>query len=315
MTILVTGANGFVGAALCERLSRDVLPFRAASRNNHQTQRHSGAIVIGDIDGQTDWKDALQSMQVVVHLAARVHIMRDSSSDPLSDFRRVNVEGAARLARQAADHGVRRLVFVSSIKVNGESTSKGRPFNPDDTPSPKDPYSVSKNEAEQLLRRIAVETGMEIVIIRPPLVYGPSVIANFGLMMRCLARGIPLPLAGVTENRRSMVALDNLVDLIVTCLEHPAAANQTFLVSDGEDLSTAELLKRVGEAQGTSARLFHMPHAVLRLGATLIGQQSIYQRLCGSLQVDIIKTQQLLDWTPPISVDEGLRRAAIQIKR
>jgi nucleoside-diphosphate-sugar epimerase len=314
VTILVTGANGFVGTSLCERLNREALPFRAVSRNNHQTQRHSGAFTIGDIDGQTDWRDALQSMQLVVHLAARVHIMRDSSSDPLSDFRRVNVEGAAQLARQAADHGVRRLVFVSSIKVNGESTLVGRPFNPDDTPSPKDPYGVSKNEAEQLLRRIAAETGMEIVIIRSPLVYGPSVMANFGLMMRCLAQGIPLPLAGVTENRRSMVALDNLVDLIVTCLEHPAAANQTFLVSDGEDLSTADLLKRVGEAQGTPARLFHIPLAALKLGANLVGQQSIYQRLCGSLQVDIIKTQQLLDWTPPISVDEGLRRAAIQTK-
>jgi len=312
MTILVTGANGFVGAALCERLNREALPFRAASRNNHQTQRHSGAFAIGDIDGQTDWRDALQSMQLVVHLAARVHIVRDSSSDPLSDFRRVNVEGAAQLARQAADQGVRRLVFVSSIKVNGESTSIGRPFNPDETPSPKDPFGVSKYEAEQVLRRVALEAGMEIVIIRSPIVYGPSVKANFGSMMRWVARGIPLPLAGVTENRRSMVALDNLVDLIVTCLKHPAAANQTFLVSDGEDLSTASLLRRMGEAQGTPARLFYMPFVALKLGATVLGKQSIYQRLCGSLQVDSSKARQMLDWTPPISVDEGLRRAAIQ---
>jgi nucleoside-diphosphate-sugar epimerase len=251
-------------------------------------------------------------MQLVVHLAARVHIVRDSSSDPLSDFRRVNVEGAAQLARQAADQGVRRLVFVSSIKVNGESTSIGRPFNPDETPSPKDPFGVSKYEAEQVLRRVALEAGMEIVIIRSPIVYGPSVKANFGSMMRWVARGIPLPLAGVTENRRSMVALDNLVDLIVTCLKHPAAANQTFLVSDGEDLSTASLLRRMGEAQGTPARLFYMPFVALKLGATVLGKQSIYQRLCGSLQVDSSKARQMLDWTPPISVDEGLRRAAIQ---
>lgn len=315
MTTLVTGANGFVGTALCERLNRESIPFRAAIRNNHQTQRRIGAFSIGDIDGQTDWRDALQSMQLVVHLAARVHIMRDTSSDSLTDFRRVNFEGAVQLAKQAADHGVRRLVFVSSIKVNGESTSIGRPFNPDDTPSPKDPLGVSKYEAEQALRRVATEAGMEVVIIRSPLVYGPCVKANFGSMMRWVARGIPLPLAGVTENRRSMVGLDNLVDLIVTCLRHPAAANQTFLVSDDEDLSTASLLRRMGEAQGTPARLFYMHPVALELGATMLGKRSIYQRLCGSLQVDSSKTRQLLDWTPPVSVDEGLRRAAIPTSR
>lgn len=311
MTVLVTGANGFVGAALCERLERQAFLVRAATRTYRQPQRHSGSIAVGEINGQTDWRDALRGVQQVVHLAARVHVMQDGSSNPLADFRQVNVEGTANLARQAAECDVRRLVFVSSVKVNGKSTSTGHPFTADDTPAPEDPYGVSKYEAEQALRQIASETGMEVVIIRPPLVYGPGVRANFASMMRWLGRGIPLPLAGVTENRRSLVALDNLVDLIVTCLKHPAAANQTFLVSDGEDLSTATLLKRMGQAQGTPTRLFYMPVAVLKLVAAMLGKQNIYLRLCGSLQADIGKTRELLGWTPPVAVDEGLRRAAI----
>jgi nucleoside-diphosphate-sugar epimerase len=236
--------------------------------------------------------------------------MNDKSADPLAEFRRVNVEATAALARQAAGAGVRRFVFLSSIKVNGEFTEAGQPFTADDAPAPEDPYGVSKHEAEKLLRQIAAETGMEVVIIRPPLVYGPGVKANFAAMMRWLARGVPLPLAAVTDNRRSLVALDNLVDLIVTCLHHPAAANQTFLVSDGEDLSTAQLLKRMGAAMGQPARLFYLPPVVLKLGAALLNKPGIYQRLCGSLQLDIAKTRQLLGWSPPVSVDDGLRRAA-----
>jgi len=205
---------------------------------------------------------------------------------------------------------VRRFVFLSSVKVNGEFTEAGQPFTADDVPAPVDPYGLSKHEAEQLLRQIAAETGMEVVIIRPPLVYGPGVKANFESMMSWLAHGVPLPLAAVTRNRRSLVALDNLVDLIVTCLNHPAAANQTFLVSDGEDLSTAQLLKRMGAAMGQPTRLFYVPPALLKLGATVLNKPGIYQRLCGSLQLDIAKTRQLLGWTPPVSVDEGLRRAA-----
>jgi nucleoside-diphosphate-sugar epimerase len=236
--------------------------------------------------------------------------MNDKSSDPLSEFRRVNVAGTANFARQAAAAGVKRFVYLSSIKVNGEFTTAGQPFTADDVPAPEDPYGVSKHEAEQLLRQIAVETGMEVVIIRPLLVYGPGVKANFESMMRWLARGVPLPLAAVTQNRRSLVAQDNLVDLILSCLHHPAAANQTFLVSDGDDLSTAELLNRMGAAIGQPARLFYLPPALLKLGASVLNRRGIYQRLCGSLQLDIAKTRQLLGWIPPVSVDEGLRRAA-----
>jgi nucleoside-diphosphate-sugar epimerase len=265
---------------------------------------------MGSLSSEADWTVALRSVDQVVHLAARVHVMNDKSSDPLAEFRRVNVEGTANLARQAAAAGVRRFVYLSSIKVNGEFTEVGHPFTADDAPAPEDPYGVSKQEAELALRQIAADTGMEVVIVRPPLVYGPGVKANFESMMRWLARGVPLPLAAVTQNQRSLVALDNLVDLIMTCLSHPAAANQTFLVSDGEDLSTAGLIRRMGAALGHPARLFYVPPSMLKLGAQVVNKPGIYQRLCGSLQLDIAKTRRLLGWCPPVSVDEGLRRAA-----
>ncbi len=265
---------------------------------------------MGGLSAETDWTVVLRSVDQVVHLAARVHVINDKSMDPLAEFRQVNVEGTANLARQAAAAGVRRFVYLSSIKVNGEFTQEGHPFTADDTPAPEDPYGVSKHEAEQALRQIAADTTMEVVIIRPPLVYGPGVKANFESMMRWLSRGVPLPLAVVTKNRRSLVALDNLVDLSMTCLSHPAAANQTFLVSDGEDLSTAGLLRRMGAALGHPARLFYVPPLMLKIGAHAVKKTGIYQRLCGSLQLDITKTRRLLDWIPPVSVDEGLRRAA-----
>ncbi len=258
----------------------------------------------------TDWSVALQGVDAVVHCAARVHVMNVDTTDTLKAYREVNVCSTLKLARQAAMAGVRRFVFVSSIKVNGEFTEAGQSFTADDVSAPEEPYGVSKHEAEQLLRQIAAETGMEVVIIRPPLVYGPGVKANFESMMRWLARGVPLPLAAVTQNRRSLVALDNLVDLIVTCLTHLSAANQTFLVSDGEDLSTADLLRRMGAALGHPARLFYMPPSMLKLGSQLVNKPGIYQRLCSSLQLDVAKTRQLLGWIPPVSVDEGLRRAA-----
>jgi nucleoside-diphosphate-sugar epimerase len=303
--VLITGGTGFVGQLLARTIQAQGQNVVRAVR-----QAQPDSVLISTVDGSTSWHEALQGCDSVVHLAARVHVMNDKSTDPVREFRRVNVEGTAHLARQAAAAGVRRLVFLSSVKVNGEATQEGRPFTADDAPAPEDPYGMSKHEAEQALCQIAADKGMEVVIIRPPLVYGPGVKANFESMMRWLARGVPLPLAAVTQNRRSLVALDNLVDLIVTCLNHPAAANQTFLASDGEDLSTAELLKRMSAAMGKPARLFYVPQALLKLATRLSNKLGTYQRLCGSLQVDITKTRQLLGWTPPVSVDEGLRRAA-----
>jgi UDP-glucose 4-epimerase len=267
-------------------------------------------VVEGELSQGFDWAEIISGVSAVIHCAARVHVMNEDAGDPLAEFRRVNVDGTLRLARQAAEAGVRRFVFVSSIKVNGEHSQPGDSFTADEIPAPGDPYGVSKWEAEAGLRALSQETGMEVVIIRPPLVYGPGVKANFLAMMRWLQRGVPLPLGGVTENRRSLVFLGNLIDLIVTCIDHPAAANQTFLVSDDEDLSTAALLRRMAAALGRPARLIPVPVGLIAFGAKLIGRPGIVQRLCGSLQVDIGKTKALLGWSPPISVEEGLRRTA-----
>ena len=309
--IAVTGATGFVGNALVVKLVS--LPRFEVLAWVRKTPVHvlSGLQYVqqGDLSLDGSWQKDLAGVGVLVHAAARVHVMHDTATDPMAEFRRVNVQGTLRLARQAAAAGVRRFIFISSIKVNGEATAPGVPFFADDLPVPLDPYGVSKMEAEQGLRDIAAQTGMEVVIVRPPLVYGPGVKANFKAMMRWLARGIPLPL-GAIDNRRSLVALGNLVDLIVTCIDHPAAANQTFLVSDGEDLSTTQLLQRMGQALGKPARLVPVPPALLKLGAALVGRPAVAPRLCGSLQVDISKTQQLLGWAPPLSVDEGLKKAA-----
>ena len=263
----------------------------------------------GDLSSQTQWQPVLAGVHAIVHTAARAHVLHDRAADPLAELRRVNVAGALRLAEQAAEMGVRRFVFVSSIGVNGVQSPPGKVFSEVDQPNPHNAYALSKWEAEQGLLRIAAKTGMKVVIIRPPLVYGPGAPGNFGSLMRWLRRGIPLPL-GAIHNQRSLVALDNLVDLIVTCLTHPAAANQTFLVSDGEDVSTTELLRRMAQALGCPARLIPVPASWLKLAAALVGKQDVAQRLCGSLQVDIEKTRRLLGWTPPLSLDEGLRQAA-----
>ncbi len=232
--------------------------------------------------------------------------MRERAVDPLAEFRRANVSVSELLARRAAAAGVRRFVFLSSVKVNGEETVHGRPFRADDAPAPEDDYGVSKYEAELALRRVAAETGLEVVIIRPPLVYGPNVKGNFQTMLNWLRRGLPVPLASL-DNRRSMVGLDNLCDLILTCLSHPRAANETFLVSDGHDLSIAELLRLAGEAMGRTARLWPCSPSLLKGAATMVGKPGIARRLCGNLQVDIRKTQDVLGWHPPFSVEEGLR--------
>jgi nucleoside-diphosphate-sugar epimerase len=307
--VLITGANGFVGSALCIQASAHNFLVKGAVRSAQSLPADTEAVLIDTIDGSTDWSDALRSINVVVHLAARVHVMNDRSADPLNEFRKVNVDGTLNLAKQAVQAGVQRFVFISSIKVNGESTPLGQPFRADDEPMPMDAYGISKREAEDALRQLARDTGMEVVIIRPPLVYGAGVKANFLSMMRWLDKGIPLPL-GAIHNQRSLVALDNLVDLIITCITHPAAANQTFLVSDGEDLSTSGLLRRMASALGKSARLLPIPAWLLQFGATLLGKHAVAQRLCGSLQLDISKTRQLLNWTPSISVIEALRKTA-----
>lgn len=308
MTILVTGENGFVGSALCASLCRNGTAVRAAVRTLNSHSDRVEVVEVGNLSSKTDWTVPLKSINEVVHLAARVHVMNDQSADPLEEFRKINVDATIHLAKQAAAAGVRRFIYLSTIKVNGESTQLGRPFTAEDLPRPQDPYGVSKYEAERELRKIAEQTGMEVVIIRPPLVYGPGVKANFASMMQIIQRGVPLPLASVTSNRRSLVALDNLVDLIMTCITHPAAANQTFLVSDDEDVSTAELLRRIGLALNKPAKLFYVPKLLLQLGAALFNKSEIYQRLCGSLQVDINKTKELLNWKPPLSVDQGLRQ-------
>jgi len=310
MRIALTGASGFVGRCLLGELLEAEHQVTAVLRKHADgVDTRASLRMIDDFASSLSWGALLQGQEVVVHCAARVHVMQDESSDPLAEFRKVNVEGTLNLARQAAQAGARRFIFISSIKVNGEGTPVGVPYLADAQSLPADPYGISKMEAEHGLRALASETGMEVVIIRPPLVYGPGVKANFLNMMRWLHKGVPLPF-GAIHNQRSLVALDNLVDLIVTCIEHPAAANQTFLVSDGEDLSTSELLRRMGAALGKPARLLPVPSRLLEMGAALLGKKDLSQRLCGSLQVDIDKTRELLHWIPPVSVDEALRKTA-----
>ncbi|MSR05513.1 MAG: SDR family oxidoreductase [Gemmatimonadetes bacterium] len=310
-TVLVTGARGFVGAALVHRLGREGrFQVRGTSRNA-PTGEASGIEYrrVGDLAGDTDWSGAFDGVGTVVHLAARVHVMQDQAADPLGAFRRANTAGTEALARQAARAGVRRFIFLSSIKVNGEGTTAGRAFTEADLPAPADPYSRSKAEAEAGLMAVASSTGMEVVVIRPPLVYGPGVKANFLSMVRWLARGVPLPLGAITDNRRTLIGLDNLVDLILTCAMHPAAANQVFVAGDGESLSTTGLLRRTAAALGVQARLVPVPVALLKAGAALLGRRDMVQRLCESLEVDTSKARRVLGWSPPFTVDEGLRRA------
>ena len=311
MMILLTGTSGFVGKALLTRLmSQSYFELIVMSRRPVLgLPARVAQFQVAGIAVDTSWNAVLHGVDLVIHAAARVHVMNDESSDPLAEFRKVNVEGTLNLARQAAAAGVKRFIFVSSIKVNGEGTEPGTSYKADDAPGPVDPYAISKLEAEQGLQALAAATGMEVVIIRPVLVYGPGVKANFLSMMCWLNKGVPLPF-GAIYNKRSLVALDNLVDLIVTCIEHPAAANQTFLVSDGEDLSTSELLRKMAAALDKPAWLLPLPCWILELGARLLGKQALAQRLCGSLQVDISKTRELLGWSPPVSVDQALRKTA-----
>lgn len=311
--VLITGANGFVGSALTRRLAgASSYSVRACVRRaDWRPPAGVQSVLAGDLASNFDWSAALRGVGVVVHTAARVHVMNDRASDPLEEFRRSNVEGTLNLARQASRAGVRRFVFISSIKVNGESTTPGNPFRAADIPGPLDPYGVSKLEAEQKLAAVAGETGIELSIIRPPLVYGPGVGANFRRMMRWVHSGLPLPL-GAIANRRSLIGIDNLVDLIRLCLNHPAAAGATLLASDDEDVSTPALLRLLGQALRRPARLLPVPVALLKMAGLATGQTAAVARLCESLEVDISSTRQLLGWAPPVALSEGLTRAAAE---
>lgn len=304
--LLLTGANGFVGKGIISAAHKRGFKIRPVYRSMNFVNGHCDAAFVPEIDGATDWSDALNGIDILIHTAARTYVMKKESLDQLLEFRRVNVEGTLNLARQAAAAGIRRFIFISSIKVNGETTTSGRPFTADDIPVPADGYGLSKAEAESQLKELAKLTGMEVTIIRPPLIYGPGVKGNLASLISWVRRKLPLPLGDVTQNRRSLVGLDNLVDLILTCANHVNAANQTFLVSDGEDLSTTELLRRIAKALGQQAYLLSVPPWLISLMVGLLGKKEISQRLLGSLQVDIHKTCELLDWKPSVSVDEGL---------
>jgi len=309
--ILITGATGFVGKQLCNELHHDVCyeVYAAVRKKTESVSEEIHQFEIGDLSAEIDWSNVLQGVEVVVHTAARVHIMNDSVVDPLAEFRIVNTAATLTLTRQAAERGVKRFIFISSIKVNGEMTKPNQPFQPDDTFIPVDPYGLSKYEAEQGLIKIAEESGMEFVIIRPPLVYGAGVRANFASMMKWIKIGLPLPL-GAVQNQRSFVALDNLVSFIIHCIDHPKAANEIFLISDSEDVSTTELLRKVAKVFGQKALLLPVPIDWMRFVAKLIGKGDVTSRLFGSLQVDSSKVYELLGWKQVITMDEQLKKTA-----
>jgi len=299
---LVTGANGFIGRILCDALAASGRRVRKAVRAPDPGS--PDAVAIGDIGPATDWRAALEGVREVVHLAARTHVLRETAADPLAEYRRINVAGTEQLARTAAACGARRLVFLSSVKVNGEQTG-ARPYTEDDAPRPEDAYGVSKWEAEQALSRVAAATGLEVVVLRPPLVYGPGVKGNFLRLMNLVARGTVLPL-GAIANRRSLVYAGNLAGAIVTALAAPQAAGRTYLVSDGEDVSTPELARAIARALGVRPRLASAPPALLRFAAALAGRRAEFARLAGSLQVDSSRLRRELAWRPALTLAQGL---------
>ncbi len=300
MKALVTGATGFVGTALCAKLAASGVEVVPAVRSKSGLLHE---VVIGNLDASTDWQPALTGCDAVIHLAARVHVMNDAAQNPLAQYRSTNTEATLNLARQAAQAGVKRFVFISTIKVNGEG--RDAPYRETDVPAPEDAYAITKWEAEQGLQRIAAETGLEVVILRPPLVYGPGVKANFLRLLRTVARGWPLPL-GAIRNRRSLLYLGNFVDAIRVCVEHPAAAGQTFLLDDGEPVSTPELIRALARAMGRPPRLLAVPVGVLELAGALLGKRAAVARLAGSLFVDGSAIRSRLNWMPPYSLPQGL---------
>ncbi len=317
--VVVTGATGFLGRALLQSLlASGPRPLIAAVRSK-QTDfpTEVRAELVGELSSSTDWSTCLDEVEVVIHCAARVHVMNDESGDPLAEFRRVNTQGTVALAKQAVKAGVRRFVYISSIKVNGERTAPSIAFHADDVPAPEDSYGISKREAEQSLMRLGRESGMEVVIIRPPLIYGSGVKGNFASMVRWVRRGLPLPF-GAVHNKRSLVALENLVDFITLCADpdrSPQAANELFLISDGEDVSTTELLRKVARAYQVTPRLLPVPTTGIRTAARLFGKGAVADRLLDSLVIDSSKAQELLGWRPLVSVDEQLKKMALHDSR
>ncbi|EMB7843709.1 UDP-glucose 4-epimerase family protein [Vibrio vulnificus] len=307
MNILLTGASGFIGSKLLEELTANNILSLGRDKPKGQ---YSGKFFKLEIDNDTNYSEALSGVGVVVHLAARVHVMNDAVSNPLEEYREVNTRGTVNLARQAASAGVKRFVFVSSIKVNGEGTSQDKPFTSADLHAPEDDYGLSKSEAEQQLFEIAKEAGMEVVVIRPTLVYGPGVKANFASLMNLVSKGIPLPFGCLTQNKRSLVSVDNLVDLIVTCIDHPKAANQVFLVSDDHDVSTSEMVRQMALALVKRTWQLPVPVWCYNLAGKLFNKSDVVDRLTGSLQVDITHTKETLGWTPPQSLQEGFKQTA-----
>jgi nucleoside-diphosphate-sugar epimerase len=306
--VMVTGATGFIGRALCASLAANGYDVVAASRQvGMPLSAGMRAVQVPEIGAETDWNDALEGCAYIVHCAGMAQVSRGRDADTLSRYRSVNLEGTVRLAEQAAAQGVRRFVFFSSILVMGSYTEMGQPFTADDQCEPLESYAISKWEAERALFEVARKHAMELVVIRPPLVYGPGVSGNFKRLMQCVRAGFPLPL-GAVHNLRSMVGMENLLHFTLCCLQHPAAANQVYLVSDGEDLSTTQLLQKIGLALHRPARLFAVPGHWMMAGAGMLGMGDMARRLLGSLQADIGKNREMLGWKPPVSVDAGLQR-------
>lgn len=315
--ILVTGSNGFVGQALCKELSNRGMKFKRAVREfkpSFNIDNNILSVELGDIGPFTDWSNALTGVDTIIHLAGRVHIMHENKNNVLSAYRLVNVDGTRRLAEQAAAKGVRRLIYLSSIKVNGESTDGlANPFGSleiqrnSNIQKPVDPYAISKWEAERVLQNISTNTDLEVVNIRPPLVYGPGVRGNLARLLKLLKLGIPLPL-GAIHNKRSLIGLGNLVDLIICCVSHVAAPGQTLLVSDGKDISTPDLLKLIAAEMGRSARLLPVPVPLLQLTGNFFGKREEINRLVGSLQIDNSHVRETLNWYPPVTFNNGIRQ-------